>query len=249
MEGKEEAKKLEPGTTTEDGLIVGPDGEARSKKAHKKYLAKLEKDKKKAEHKAKAAADREAKAAEEKPQEAEKEGEDYAKDKYGDTPLIVSAKPFEETSSLVYTALKDLSASQENQEVRIRSRLHNSRGKGGNCFIVLRDDIFTAQAIMFKSETISSQMVKFASHIPKESVIEIVGIVKKTPTPVKGCTVTEVEIEITEIWNTHKAVPRLPFNLEDAGRRCENQSEEDGEDKGEEDEPAEEGKKQEIRVN
>jgi nondiscriminating aspartyl-tRNA synthetase len=32
---------------------------------------------------------------------------------------------------------------------------------------------------------------------------------------------------IEELWTIHKSDPRLPFNIEDASRRCENQQEED----------------------
>lgn len=69
---------------------------------------------------------------------------------------------------------------------------------------------------MFKTEEISTQMIKFARSINRESVLEIVGIVQKSPVPIQSCTQQDIEVHILEIWNVHKSAPRLPFNIEDA---------------------------------
>ena len=88
--------------------------------------------------------------------------------------------------------------------------------------------MYTAQAVMFKSDIISPQMIKFAKGINKESIIEVRGVVK-TPDiegGIKSCTQSEIEVDIKEIFIVHKSLPRLPFNIEDASRRVENQEEE-----------------------
>ncbi len=57
--------------------------------------------------------------------------------------------------------------------------MHNIRAKGKSCFIVLRDGFYTLQTLIFKSEEIELEMIKYLSDIPNESVVDIVGVVKK----------------------------------------------------------------------
>jgi aspartyl-tRNA synthetase len=69
-------------------------------------------------------------------------------------------------------------------------------------------------------------MVKFASKIPKESIIDIKARVTVPENEVKECS-QKVELQITEIWVVNKSAPMLPFQLEDASRPVENQEEEE----------------------
>lgn len=59
---------------------------------------------------------------------------DYTKDQFGDYPFIKSA--FQ--SGRKWTTLSQVNEALEGQEVLVRARVHNVRGKGNNCFIVLR---------------------------------------------------------------------------------------------------------------
>ena len=56
-----------------------------------------------------------------------------------------------------------LSNKLKEQDVWVRARLHTSRAKGKQCFFVLRQQQFTVQCIMYVSEEISKQMIKFAA--------------------------------------------------------------------------------------
>jgi aspartyl-tRNA synthetase len=67
----------------------------------------------------------------------------------------------------------------EGKQILVRARVHNSRGKGNSCFIVLRDSYSTLQACAFKSETVSKEMLKYISNVPNESIVDIVGTVVK----------------------------------------------------------------------
>lgn len=51
------------------------------------------------------------------------------------------------------------------ETVWIRGRLHTSRGTGKQCFIVVRDQQATIQALVFVGESISKQMVKFCARL------------------------------------------------------------------------------------
>lgn len=66
----------------------------------------------------------------------------------------------------------------------VRARLHNVRGKGNNCFLVLRESFYTLQACAFKSETISKEMLKYMSAVPNESIVDIYGLVVKPEKPI-----------------------------------------------------------------
>lgn len=148
-----------------------PEGEKpESKKAAKKEAKKAEKAAKKAEHKSSAAGNVP------EVQEGNKlitfmrvqfllinvyfDVADVSEGKYGNFPLIRSDKRIEERK---FTYIKDLNKSISGNDVWIRARLHTSRARGKQCFIVLRQREFTVQVLVNVSEKISKAMVKFAS--------------------------------------------------------------------------------------
>lgn len=100
---------------------------------------------------------------------------DYKTDQYGDYPFIRST--FQ--SGRKWTSLAQIDDALEGQEVLVRARVHNIRGKGNNCFIVLRENFFTLQTLAFKTETISKEMIKYMTGVPNESIVDIVGTVVK----------------------------------------------------------------------
>ena len=67
--------------------------------------------------------------------------------------------------SIIITHIGDLTVSLNDKTVNIRGRLHTSRAKGKQCFMVIRQQQVTVQCLVFVSEQVSKQMVKFASHI------------------------------------------------------------------------------------
>ena len=62
-------------------------------------------------------------------------------------------------------------------------------------FIVVRESFATIQVVLFISETISKGMVSYASKIPRESIVEIVGKIVKPGQPVEGCSI-QYEIHV-----------------------------------------------------
>jgi aspartyl-tRNA synthetase len=91
---------------------------------------------------------------------------------------------------------------------------------------VLREQFATIQAVAGQSEVISKGMIKYAGKIPKESIIDVKGIVTVPEKPVETCS-QKVELLIKEIWIVNKSVPNLPFQLADASKRVENQEDEE----------------------
>lgn len=79
-------------------------------------------------------------------------------------------------------------------------------------------------------------MVKFTGKIPKESIVEVKATVSIPEKEITECS-QKVELSIQEIWIVNRSVPSLPFQIEDASRRVENQEDEEKqhiEKKGEE---------------
>lgn len=87
---------------------------------------------------------------------------DYKTEQFGDYPFIQSTYQ----SGRKWRALADVDHTLEGQEVLVRARVHNVRGKGNSYFIVLRENCSTLQACAFKSETVSKDMLKYMSAIP-----------------------------------------------------------------------------------
>ena len=69
-------------------------------------------------------------------------------------------------------------------------------------------------------------MAEYTRRIPKESIIELKAKVVVPEKPILG-TSQKVELQIKEIWTVNKSAPMLPFQLEDASRKCENQEDEE----------------------
>lgn len=191
------------GSPAEEKVTLGPDGQPLSKKALKKMEKEKEKEKKKAEREAKQAADADA-----------KDAEDYAKDRYAVLPMAQS----QEKTSKVWTKVKDLTSEAVGKRVLLRARLYTTRGTGKQCFMILRDRQYTVQGICAVNDVISKGMVKFATGINKESIVDVEGEVKSAAQKVQSCSQEDVEIFVDKIFVVSLAEPRLPLQIDDASR-------------------------------
>ena len=142
---------------------------------------------------------------------------DYKTDQFGDYPFIRSSF----RSHRVWTDLPKITEELEGQEILVRARIHNVRGKGNNCFIVLRENFYTLQACAFKSETTSKEMIAYMSDVPNESVVDIVAKVANPGKPIQSCT-QQVELQILKFFVVNRAANRLPLQIADASRKVEN---------------------------
>jgi len=187
--------------------VEGENGVGEKSDAQKKReLKKAEKAAKKAAHKA-----------EEKGGVVEEAdmGPDVSLGKYGVEEMNMSKT--KGVRHLVEVA--DLDLKQAEQVVTVRGRLHASRAKGKQCFFVVRQQQSSVQCLAFVSETVSRQMVKFISHISKESIIDVVARVKKVAEKVESCSQQDIELYVEQVWVVSSSDPQLPLQIEDAGRR------------------------------
>nr|XP_020012274.1 aspartate--tRNA ligase, cytoplasmic-like [Castor canadensis] len=95
----------------------------------------------------------------EKPREIMDAAEDYAKERYGVSSMIQS----QEKPDRVLVRVRDLTIQKADEVVWVRARVHTSRAKGKQCFLVLRQQQFNVQALVAVGDHASKQMVKFAA--------------------------------------------------------------------------------------
>ena len=173
-------------TAEMEGLSVdGSEGEM-SKAQLKKLKAKQEKEAFKAEKAAKAAALAAEKSAADE--------NDPLKDKYGDVKMVQS----HEITGRKWTRVEDLTVDKVGESVLVRARLHNCRSKGKSAFVVLRERVSTVQCTLFvDDQTVSKGMVKYVSDIPKESIVDVEGVLIKPEAAIEGCTQKSVELKVS----------------------------------------------------
>lgn len=104
------------------------------------------------------------------------------------------------------------------QVIQVRGRVHTIRVKGKTGFIVVRQRFSTLQAAVFGGENVSKQMINFISKIPNESIIDIVGTVKKAEQKIVACSQQDIELLIQQLFVVSRSDTRLPMQIEDATR-------------------------------
>ena len=101
----------------------------------------------------------------------------------------------------------------------VRGHVQNVRMAGKMCFMLIRQSHATVQAVLFQSKDVTKEMVAFAGSIPKESVIDIYGVIAAPKDPIASASMKTVEVAVSKLFIVSKAVPELPFQVEDAARR------------------------------
>jgi aspartyl/asparaginyl-tRNA synthetase len=118
------------------------------------------------------------------------------------------------TTDRKFTSVSDLGSASAGKSVWIRARAQTVRKQGSKLsFLTLRDNLATVQAVV----SLSSEMVKFAGGLPKESVVDVYGTVCVPPEPLRGCTQSDVEIAAERIYCLSRA-ETLPLQLDDLSR-------------------------------
>lgn len=193
-------------TVPETAAKIQSDASGDSKKAAKKAAKKAEKAAKKAEHKS---------------GEVESCGSadasvdaDVSLGLYGsyvsDQPVAHSGR------SLVQ--LGSLHSASVDQDVWLRARVHNVRAKGKQCFLVLRQQQHTIQALLSVGAAVSRNMLKFIANVTRESIVDVLATVCSAPQPITSCTQQLLELSVKQLWVVSASEAQLPLQLEDAAR-------------------------------
>lgn len=87
---------------------------------------------------------------------------DYSEGKYGTTKLIQSQEKHVERVFVQVADLADYAKANGDKTVWVRGRVHTSRSKGKQCFLILRQQSSTVQCLIAVNDVVSKQMVKFS---------------------------------------------------------------------------------------
>lgn len=147
--------------------------------------------------------------------------EDPSKKLYGDVPFGASTP-----LSGPWTEIKDINPSMIGQTVTIRARVHNTRATAKNCFLVIRQRYDYMQAVLFaqpakedvSTPEISRQMVKWCGQVPRESIVDLVGVLAGADVKSDLITQNKVELAIQQVHVVSRAQNTPPFSLDDAAR-------------------------------
>ncbi|KAL6639782.1 hypothetical protein ACP70R_022604 [Stipagrostis hirtigluma subsp. patula] len=137
---------------------------------------------------------------------------------YGDVPVEeIQSKA---VSGRSWTDVGGLDAAAAGRPVLVRGAAHAIRPVSKKmAFVVLRQSMSTVQCVLVASADagVSTQMVRFATALSKESIVDVEGVVSLPKEPLKATT-QQVEIQVRKIYCINRAIPTLPINLEDAAR-------------------------------
>jgi len=106
------------------------------------------------------------------------------------------------------------------EEVLIRARVDTCRAKGNMGFLKLRYGYDSVQGLILAKDIgeYGKAMVKYAGSLSLESLVDIKGKVVKAQCPITSCSMSNVEIVVSEIYCITSAPERLAFYLKDANQ-------------------------------
>lgn len=105
---------------------------------------------------------------------------------------------------------RDLADYSLNSEVTIRGRIDKIYCQFGIIYVIIRQELHTIQCIYYQQNE-TDQLAKMIIDIPKESIVDIFGIIKNAN--VESCSVYNIELEIKSINIISKADFNLPIEI------------------------------------
>ena len=129
--------------------------------------------------------------------------------------------------------LRHLADQEIGSEVIFRARIHHLRKLSAKLvFFLLRQQTSTVQGVLSENDDTSAHMVRWAEHLPIESIVLVKGLVQEPKAKqgeVKGALIHDREIFIREMHVVSKLNEHLPFSVHEAEVT---QEEADAEDSG-----------------
>ena len=133
---------------------------------------------------------------------------------FGVRPLVQS----QTIGEVSLTALEDVTAADAGRTVTVRARLSTVRLKGKMLFFVLRQQARTLQGLIVRgsSEDATEENLRWVSALPAESIVDVTGELVLAKSPVKSCTLSDVELKAAAVQVVSCGTQVLPFQLADA---------------------------------
>lgn len=135
---------------------------------------------------------------------------------FGDAPLFMSCSDLGRGYLSMQRSLED----HLGKRVWVRARVHTVRGTAKSCFLLLRDREEFMQACGFVGGRLTKDMVRYVNSLPKESVVEVCGLLQAVSNPIKTASPLHqnLEIHLEKIYCASRAAVPLPLQVEDAMR-------------------------------
>lgn len=102
-----------------------------------------------------------------------------------------------------------------NQNLWVRGRIHDIRGKGSLTFIILRHRMYSLQCVLDVKVTNDKNMIKWTNNLPQECLVDIYGQLIKPEVAIESTNI-KYEIKINKIYCISKTTKEMPFLLKDA---------------------------------
>lgn len=122
-------------------------------------------------------------------EEARRKGSEDENERWGD----------EEMPSGELIRLEDIAEWPQDtreQQVTFRGRIDHQRKVSPTLiFLLIRDTVHTIQCVLRQGDGVPEHMIKWASHLSVESLVEISGTLRKAPEPIKSASI-QFEIEV-----------------------------------------------------
>jgi aspartyl-tRNA synthetase len=112
----------------------------------------------------------------------------------------------------------DINPERQGQQIWVRAHVQSVRATSKIAFLVFRQGTYSIQGVLNESDAVPREMLKFAGGIPKESVVDAFVTVVLPAQPVMSTTQKDVELSVHKLFVVSKALPELPFQVEDAAR-------------------------------
>jgi aspartyl-tRNA synthetase len=173
----------------------------------------LNKEKRKAEKMAKRAEAKPSSESEQSQAAPSGDGDSVLSHLFGDYPIIQSTT----ITDKIYKEVSELTEDHAGFKVWVRARLHASRPVGKGCFVILRQQIDSVQAVMFQGPSVPKEMVKYAASLPLETVVDVLAEITVPDVPIQSTSIKNLELNVLEIHAVSRAT-ELPFIIEDASR-------------------------------
>lgn len=170
----------------------------------------------KADHRQRVAHDHQ-RQREEKDEKARLEEPLEMQQRYGTAPINNYAGEWkhEPRTQLLALKMEDIG-----KNVYFRARLHNVRKMSAKMvFFLLRQQTTTIQGVLVASDAVSEHMVRWAEHLPVETVLDIRGVIQQPKAKegeVTGAFIHKMEVGIKELHVVAKLSEHLPFSVMEA---------------------------------
>ncbi|KAL9595080.1 MAG: hypothetical protein Q9219_006654 [cf. Caloplaca sp. 3 TL-2023] len=201
-----------PRTSSSDEALPNEDDRLMSKNRQRKHAQKQNQ-----KDRLEANATREAEIAERRRQRdakaaCEEPAEVY--DRYG----LLPAKQSNDRKHRKRANICDMSLKNLGQEIAMEARVYASRKMSAKLvFIVLRQQTNTIQGVLEEQTgSVTEHFVRWAEHLPIETIDLVTGIIQDPQQRVKGSSVHDVEISIQELHVVSCVTEQLAFNLHEA---------------------------------